>query len=165
MQTILKSSHDASVNFIETASVGYFESRYVRRTDDYAIVYLSSQSGCNQSCRMCHLTATKQVEYENSTEGDYISQAESVFEYYKTQKPVPLIYYNYMARGEPLDNQEFITEAGVIIPKLDVLASVYGVDKTKHLVSTILPTSMGSKTLTQIFWNIETRNILLTIQH
>src|SRR5437588_13051932 len=55
-----KSGLDASVNWDRPADVGRIEARYVRRCPDYFVVYLSSQTGCAQRCRMCHLTATGQ---------------------------------------------------------------------------------------------------------
>lgn len=58
---MLKSQLDSSVNFVETQLVGFLESRYVRREPRYFVAYLSSQTGCNRGCGMCHLTVTGQT--------------------------------------------------------------------------------------------------------
>lgn len=107
---IIISSEDNSVNFIEEKSIGFLEARYVRRVDDYFIAYLSSQTGCDQACRMCHLTATKQNKLVNSTMDDFLTQAEKVLIYYDEvvdsgqANKAKNIHYNFMARGEPLNN-------------------------------------------------------------
>ena len=59
---ILKSNLDQSVNFVENQLVGFLESRYVRKVDEYFICYLSSQTGCNRGCKFCHLTASGQTQ-------------------------------------------------------------------------------------------------------
>ena len=47
---IIKSNVDQSVNFIYPSNnIGKFEARYVRREDQYFIIYVSSQSGCDQA--------------------------------------------------------------------------------------------------------------------
>jgi adenine C2-methylase RlmN of 23S rRNA A2503 and tRNA A37 len=75
----LSSNIDSSVNFIEQQLTGFIESRYVRRTVDYFIAYLSSQTGCNRGCRMCHLTATKQTQFTNCDLQDFANQLDTVF--------------------------------------------------------------------------------------
>lgn len=108
MQT-LKSNIDNSVNFVLPATTGYFECRYVRRTPDYFVCYLSAQSGCRQACRMCHLTATKQTQAEDAGVFDIEDQARTVLDYYKEQiqptEPAKVVHFSFMARGEPLANK------------------------------------------------------------
>lgn len=95
----LDSELDMSRNFIFDKG---FEARFVRRTDDYFICYLSSHTGCNKSCRFCHLTQTGQTGFLEASIDELIDQATAVFQYYATQKPAERVHINWMARGEPL---------------------------------------------------------------
>jgi adenine C2-methylase RlmN of 23S rRNA A2503 and tRNA A37 len=111
MIQIIKSTEDNSINFVdETPAIGNFESRYVRRAQPYFIAYLSAQSGCDQACRMCHLTATGQNDFVNATLDDFFFQAYHVLKTYKQkvadniEPPADHMHFNFMARGEHLNN-------------------------------------------------------------
>lgn len=147
-----KSQLDQSVNFEHRFEdhPGMLEARYVRRVDDYFIVYLSSQTGCKQACRMCWLTATGQTKYRDTTVEEYLKQAEEVFEYYRTQKPASLVHFNFMARGEPLANTIFLKHADEILMGLAKIAERHGL-AFKFLISTIFPKSLGDMTYVDIF--------------
>ena len=108
---ILRSKEDLSVNFVwALGGTDAIEARFVRRTDDYFIVYLSSHTGCNQACRFCHLTATKQVSMQDATFDDFLVQADAVLAYYDEQvrtgqqPKATKVHFNWMARGEPFMN-------------------------------------------------------------
>lgn len=145
---------DQSVNFEHRFEdhPGMLETRYVRREEEYFIVYLSSQTGCKQACRMCWLTATGQTNYKDTTVEQYLQQAEEVFAYYRTQAPAQLVHFNFMARGEPLDNPIFLENADLILHGLAKIAEHHGL-KFKFLISTIFPKSLGNKKLLDIFKN------------
>ena len=102
------------------------EARFVRRTDDYFAVYVSSHSGCNQACRFCHLTATKQVGMSPAALDDLLTQADAVFGYYDqqirtgSQPRAQRVNINWMARGEPLLNDTLVVNGGKEL--LDALA-------------------------------------------
>src|SRR5437588_161667 len=98
------SSQDASVNWDRPADVGRIEARYVRRCPDYVVVYLSSQTGCNQGCRMCHLTATGQTRLRDVTHEEFLEQADTALDHYRRQASAQAVHFNFMARGEPLVN-------------------------------------------------------------
>ncbi|MCK9234704.1 MAG: hypothetical protein M0R77_00150 [Gammaproteobacteria bacterium] len=106
-----KSRLDNSVNFIFPTGE---EARYVNREDDKLLIYLSSQTGCKQACRFCHLTQTKQVEDTNVSYTDLIKQFDMVYEHYykfveaEIIKPADTIHLNFMARGEPLLNASVV---------------------------------------------------------
>lgn len=150
----LISEIDASVNFISDVDIGKLESRYVRRDEEKLVIYLSSQTGCNKACRMCHLTSTGQNKYRDTTLEEYISQANKVWDYYdNANSPAKKIHYNFMARGEPLDNNLMIENSTELLSSLKELADKRNIP-VKFLVSTILPASLGNKELTDIFRDI-----------
>lgn len=147
VRQVLKSEEDLSVNFVFDSGL---EARYVRRPGtDYAIVYLSSHRGCNQACRMCHLTQTKQVEMTPTRTPEFIWQATKVLEHYDAevfsgrQTPVKIIHFNWMARGEPLLNQELAKRWPSIVRALDSLCQAVGVSHARYNFSTIFPRTEG----------------------
>lgn len=138
MITVLKSDIDESVNFIKDLPIGKFESRYVRREENKVSMYVSVQSGCNQGCRMCHLTKTKQTQFVNATAEDIVEQLKPVVEYYKKTIPAKVIHINYMARGEFFDNPNVNKE---FINKISQYMDSEGLENHKHIISTIMPNS------------------------
>lgn len=156
--TIIKSSEDNSVNFIQNKNIGYLESRYVRRIDDYFIVYLSSQTGCDQACRMCHLTATGQNKLVNSTLEDFSNQADQVLSYYKSivdsgfVNKANNLHYNFMARGEPLNNDIIRDKemSKILFNQLNNKALNLDL-KSRMLISTIIPKSFENIEFNDIF--------------
>ena len=141
---------DASVNFVREADVGRIEARYVRRTDDYVVVYLSSQTGCRQACRMCHLTATGQTKLRDTTRDELVEQAEHVLAHYRTQPRARSVHYNFMARGEALLNHTILNDSGTLFDALWQRAEALDL-RARFLVSTILPAESGDRPLEDIF--------------
>src|SRR5881398_1507261 len=95
--TAYKSGLDASVNWDRPADVGRLEARYVRRCPDYFVVYLSSQTGCAQACRMCHLTATGQTHLRDVTHEELLAQADTVLDHYRRETPpARVVHFNFM---------------------------------------------------------------------
>lgn len=143
----LTSKQDLSINFV--APNGQ-ESRYVRRTDDYMIVYLSSHNGCSQACRFCHLTQTGQTQFEVASVGDMLLQADRVLGHYREevsagrQSPVKTFHYNWMARGEPLLNPHILSDWNQITEELKRLSGQSGIGyQHKFNLSTIMPVGMS----------------------
>lgn len=142
--TVLRSSLDASVNIVLPATTGdeVFEARLVHR-DNRAVIYLSSAVGCNQGCKMCHLTATRQTQTNPATIGDFIRQAELAYQHLPKDWEAPAVHYNWMARGEALLNQVIRLEWSTLTPVLERLAAQWGAHARYH-ISTIMPRgSMG----------------------
>lgn len=139
--TVLHSTLDASVNFIAKKEIGFIEARYVRRVRDYMVGYLSSQTGCNKSCGFCHLTTMNQKRFENCTQKDFMAQAYSILEHYKTQEKAEFINWNYMARGEPLSNPVLVNDAANHFAELYTISEAYGL-KPRFNISTIMPNSL-----------------------
>lgn len=148
----LISKLDRSVNFTEEALAGFLESRYVRKVEDYFICYLSSQSGCNRGCKFCWLTATKQTKFEDALPVDFLSQASKVLKHYNREiHPAKYMHYNFMARGEILNNQYILKDADTILFNLGKLATSFDPNLgVKFNVSTIMPKDLN-KTLRDIF--------------
>lgn len=149
---VQESTLDASVNFISRdPKVGMIEARFVQRTSDYFIVYLSSQTGCFKACRMCHLTATSQNKYENVGPDDFLAQAQTVLEHYDAAGvSAPKVHFNFMARGEPLDNPIMLENSASILSPLAEEAKKRGLEY-KFLISTIMPDTIQNTLLTDIF--------------
>lgn len=153
---ILHSSEDKSVNFVwDLPANGALEARYVRRDDEYFIVYLSSQSGCNQACRFCHLTATKQVSFDQATLEDYVRQAQTVLAYYDSevqagkQPKAKKVHFNWMARGEPLLNPVVTEKTDLLYAVLAEEANSRGLD-VKFNISSIVPKGVTETTLRRV---------------
>lgn len=128
------------------------EARYVRRKDYYFACYLSSQTGCNQVCKMCHLTATQQYQLNDIDLDGYLEQAKRVIDYYLTQnEPAKVIHFNLMSVGEALNNQYLIEQDNyIIINKLAKLAWSYKLHP-RFNISTIMPKRFEDKDLIDCF--------------
>ena len=149
---ILKSESDKSVNFVESNKQ---ESRFVQRVEDYFIVYLSSQNGCNKACRFCHLTQTGQTEFVDATLNEYLNQARYPINHYKTlidsgQKPAKKVNFNFMARGEVFSNNIVINNASELIEKLKEEVKGLNLETTFNF-STIGPQEIENKSFNEIF--------------
>ena len=138
----LVSEEDSSINYVVPSSdEGYFESRFVQRSSDYFIIYLSSHSGCNQACRMCHLTQTKQTMMTPATLDDYVNQAKQVLEdvnlSFMKEKGTRKVKFSFMARGEPLLNPTVTDDWDILRRALKELIDPYF--DVEFCISTIYP--------------------------
>jgi adenine C2-methylase RlmN of 23S rRNA A2503 and tRNA A37 len=144
----LYSELDRSVNFVIPAKEGYFEARYVSRPDkDYSIVYLSSQSGCSKACRMCHLTATRQVKSVDATLEDFQQQASVVLQHWdglsqEQRSEHKRLHFNFMARGEALACATILDRGPALLRMLGGMAESRGLEP-RFLISTIMPKSFA----------------------
>lgn len=146
---VLHSSQDASVNFVEEQLAGFLEARYVRRYADYFVCYLSSHSGCNRGCTMCHLTATGQTSFTPSTINDFESQALQVLKHYRQEATAKYMHFAFMARGEPLANPFLLDRGEELLIRLGRLAKDEGLP-AKFCVSSIIPKTLH-KSLIDVF--------------
>ena len=144
------SHQDASVNWDKLADVGRIEARYVRRCPDYVVAYLSSQTGCDQGCRMCHLTASGQTRQRDVTQEEFLAQADTVLDHYRREAPARGVHFNFMARGEPLANPVLLEHADELLGDLAQRALALDL-RPRYLVSTIFPRQLGDRLLEDIF--------------
>lgn len=138
----LTSTQDLSVNFV--AANGQ-ESRYVRRTNDYFIVYLSSHNGCEKACRFCHLTQTGQTAFDEASVSDMLDQARLVLEHHRRrvatgeEPSAHRVHFNWMARGDPLASSVVRTQWRALTAGLAELAGSCGLKEFRFNVSSIFP--------------------------
>lgn len=136
---------DASVNWQLPNGA---EARFVQRDPSYFITYLSSHTGCNQACRMCHLTQTGQTEMTPCSLEDLRQQAALVINHYLyllksgAATPVDYINFNFMARGEPLLNPLIVEQWDQVAAMLRDMADWARVKKFYANISTIMPNKM-----------------------
>lgn len=136
--TIIKtSSIDKSINYIAPYGKSFVESRFVQRNSDYIVVYLSSHNGCARSCRFCHLTQTGQTEELDVDLEGYLSQARAVLQNVVFDDQIERVHFNFMARGEPLNNKFFVENSTLLFNELAAL--VPQDVESKFLVSSIIP--------------------------
>lgn len=157
-QQILTSQEDLSVNWItEHPQAGKEEARYVRRSDDYFIVYLSAQTGCKQACRFCYLTQTGQTKYVDLPIEDIARQADPVLAHYKNvrahQGKAKKVHYNFMARGEPLANPYLMQDFPALHISLRRKAQALGLEP-KFKISTIMPKCADEYDLVKAFGHL-----------
>lgn len=147
---VLRSAADASVNWVRSVDEGQIEARFVRRSAEYIVVYLSSQTGCRQACRMCHLTATGQTRLRHVTQHELLEQADLVLDHYRTTPVARSVHFNFMARGEPLANPAITHGSAELFDGLWQRADEHQL-AARFLVSTIMPRELGNRPLEDIF--------------
>lgn len=151
------SDTDASVNHtLVHTDGGIWETRWVQRSQDYGIVYVSSHTGCAFSCRFCHLTATKQTMMTPADQHLYLEQIRQSLSTYQQRVangmlPVEKLHINFMARGEPLDNPTVLHHSQNLFAEMEqVVHQIQPQLDTHFLLSSILPNTLN-KPLEEIF--------------
>lgn len=145
-ELIIRAHEDESVNFVTMGPKGTFEARYVRRTAEYMIAYLSSHAGCDRSCRFCHLTATGQTSMTPADVEDYADQIARVLDHHDGRDIRPTrMNVNFMARGEPFLNPVLRNENDWLRFRNAVAerADASGIDDVRYNVSSIMPRTDG----------------------
>ena len=149
---ILKSKEDKSVNFVNDK---LHESRFVQRSEDYFIIYLSSQNGCNKSCRFCHLTQTGQTNFDDVSIEEYLEQSQLPLQHYDNlisdgQVRAEKVNFNFMARGEVFSNKNILNNSLELIDKLKQKAQIRNLNSFFNF-STIGPDDIKTKSFNDIF--------------
>lgn len=133
--TAHRSSLDASINFTRPdPRGGMIETRFVQRTPERFIVYISSMLGCDKACRFCHLTQLGETNATCLSEVEMLDQARTVLAAVGSAG-AQTVHFNFMARGEAMSNPSVGRE---LFKALARLAETYGL-KTRIKLSSILP--------------------------
>jgi len=132
---------DASVNFSrQHPEGGMVETRFVQRTPDRFIVYLSSFTGCDKACRFCHLTQTGQTSEIRLSRDEILVQAEEVLSRAAAGTKARTVHFNFMARGEPLSNPDVDRHLFSMLKDSAVKRGL----KARIKLSTIIPEDISS---------------------
>lgn len=135
----LHSKIDPSVNTL----IDGYETRFVSR--DYTpIIYLSSFDGCDQACRMCHLTQNGTTSMNPADVERFVQQATASLiqakKHFADKTQPSHLHYNFMARGEPLLNKTIMDNWPQLSAELIRLANEYFLGiSVKFKISTIMP--------------------------
>jgi adenine C2-methylase RlmN of 23S rRNA A2503 and tRNA A37 len=153
--SVLRSSIDASTNFLFPFGKGTLEARYVNRGGK-VIAYLSSHSGCKMGCKFCFLTNQNQLWFDHTTIDAYREQLDEVLNHALVEKKIeldklPKLNINFMARGEALANKFVINNYRELVDELDMVANSYCIDKIKMNISTIMPHTIKDHDLNDVF--------------
>ncbi len=133
--TALRSALDSSINFSRPdPRGGMVETRFVQRTPERFILYISSMLGCDKACRFCHLTQTGQTNATCLSEDEMVEQARTVLAEVG-DAGAQTVHFNFMARGEPMSNPAVNRSLFI---RLAELAASYGL-MSRIKVSSILP--------------------------
>jgi 23S rRNA (adenine2503-C2)-methyltransferase len=161
----LLSHEDSSANFVRSGDDGgLIEARYVRRRSSYAIGYLSSHTGCEMACRMCHLTATGQTTFGPVTPEGFVEQAETVLDHYRSRsEPAARINWNFMARGEPLANPHVLDAFTTITDPIRRLSVENNFKETRFKISTIFPKTMADRNLSDVLKGVPDANLYYSL--
>lgn len=134
------SSHDASVNVVDRRG---YEARYVRRTAERAVIYVSPQNGCAQGCTMCWLTAQGMTRAEDARLPNLLAQlgrglAELDAATAAGVPPPAELHVDFMGRGDALASRELPAALPGFARALR-LAANFRRARPRILLSTILP--------------------------
>lgn len=151
----IASKYDSSVNYIIPYAKSFIEARYVRRSDNYISLYVSSHNGCKMRCKFCWLTDQKQNEFNHVNLDGYLFQVNHVLNEQRNNtmnKSNVRVNINFMARGEALTNSTIVNNYPNLynsLHKLIVIDNDY--KNIKMNISTIMPNTIKNKELFNIF--------------
>lgn len=136
----LASALDASVNVVDPRG---FESRYVRRSAERAVLYLSPQTGCAQGCSMCWLTALGLKTAQDADLTDLLEQLTRGLRELDAAtsagtEPPSELHADFMARGDALASRALPEALPRFARALRIAAANRGA-APRIILSTILP--------------------------